>query len=76
MKNFLTNKCKISLDGTDCPIQEPQPFNKKYFSHKFHGPGLKYKIGVCITTGWVCWYNGPKTQVVLATQKSLAHYKS
>ena len=59
MKNILTNKCKLSLDGTDCPIQEPQPFNKKYFSHKFHGPGLKYEIGICITTGWICWYNGP-----------------
>ena len=53
------NACKISLDGTDCPIQEPQPFNPKYFSHKFNGAGVKYEIGVCIKTGWVCWFNGP-----------------
>ena len=53
------NPCKISMDGTDCPIQEPQPFNPKYFSHKFNGAGVKYEIGVCIKTGWVCWFNGP-----------------
>jgi hypothetical protein len=57
--NDKGNVCKISIDGTDCPIHEPQPFNPKYFSHKFHGPGLKYEIGVCILTGWICWFNGP-----------------
>ena len=59
LNNNTSNKCKITIDGTDCPIEEPKPFNKKYFSHKFHGPGLKYEIGVGITTGWICWYNGP-----------------
>jgi hypothetical protein len=55
----IGNLCKLSIDGTDCPIEEPQPFNRKYFSHKFHGPGLKYEIGICIQTGWICWFNGP-----------------
>jgi hypothetical protein len=50
---------KISLDGTDCPIQEPRPFNDKYFSAKFGKAGLKYEIGICIQTGWIVWYNGP-----------------
>jgi hypothetical protein len=53
------NACKLSLDGTDCPIQEPIPFNPKYFSHKFNGAGVKYELGICIKTGWICWFNGP-----------------
>jgi hypothetical protein len=28
-------------------------------SHKFHGPGLKYEIGLNITTGDIVWVNGP-----------------
>jgi hypothetical protein len=32
---------------------------QKYFLHKFHGPGVKYKVGICRITGWVCWFNGP-----------------
>ena len=40
-------------------INEPQPFSKQWFSHKFNGPGLAYKIGVCIATGDIVWYNGP-----------------
>jgi hypothetical protein len=41
------------------PIHKPQPFNPKYFHHILHGPGVKYKIGVCILTGWICWFNRP-----------------
>jgi hypothetical protein len=57
--NDKGNRCKVSIDGTDCPINEPQPFNPKYFSHKFHGPGVKYEVGICIITGWIVWFNGP-----------------
>lgn len=33
----------VSLDGTaDCIIQEPYPFIPKWYSHKFHRPGLRY----------------------------------
>jgi hypothetical protein len=51
--------CLISIDGTDCPIQEPLPFSGRWYSHKYKGPGLQYKIAVCIQTGWVVWKNGP-----------------
>lgn len=51
--------CKITLDGTDCRIYEPAPFDRKWFSHKFKGPGLRYEIGLCIQTGWIVWVNGP-----------------
>lgn len=53
----------ITVDGTDFKIQEPYPwkteFNRKFFSSKFKGPGLRYEIGVCIKTGFVVWYHGP-----------------
>jgi hypothetical protein len=51
--------CKITLDGTDCPIQEPRPFDRKWFSHKFKAAGVCYEVGLCIQTGWIVWVNGP-----------------
>ncbi|KAG9407624.1 hypothetical protein AC1031_002342 [Aphanomyces cochlioides] len=48
----------VSLDGTDMRIQEPRPFDRKWFSHKFHGPGLRYELGICIRTGHIVWSNG------------------
>ena len=34
----------LSVDGTDCPIEEPRPFDKAWFSQKFKGPGVKYEV--------------------------------
>jgi hypothetical protein len=53
------SRCKISVDGTDCPIREPIPFSSRWYSHKFKGPGLRYEVAVCIQTGWIVWKNGP-----------------
>ena len=47
----ISNKFYISVDGTDCRIYEPEPFDTKWYSHKFNGPGLRYEIGVCIVSG-------------------------
>ena len=49
----------LTVDGTDFAIQEPKPFNKKWFSHKFKGPGLRYEVAVGIYNGVICWINGP-----------------
>ena len=49
----------MTVDGTDFRIQQPHPFNKKWYSHKFKGPGLRYEVAVCIQTGDVVWINGP-----------------
>jgi hypothetical protein len=49
----------ISVDGIDCAIQEPYPFDEGIFSKKLNGPGFKYEIGVCILTGDIVWVNGP-----------------
>ena len=49
----------MSIDGTDFSILEPIPFDSKWYTHKFNGAGLRYKVGICIQTGWICWINGP-----------------
>jgi DDE superfamily endonuclease len=51
--------CLVTVDGTDCEIVEPSDFSSRWFSHKFHGAGLRYEVGVCIQTGWIVWKNGP-----------------
>ena len=51
--------CFVSIDGTDFRIQEPKPFWKGWFSEKFHGPGIRYEIAICIRTGSIVWINGP-----------------
>lgn len=48
----------VSLDGTDFRVREPQPFNTKWFSHKFHGPGLRYEIGISIVEADIVWASG------------------
>lgn len=55
----LFDGCRVSVDGTDFPIFEPKPFNPKWFSHKFKGPGLRYEIAFCIETGKIVWVHGP-----------------
>lgn len=60
---FPTNgsvlKFMVSVDGTDCRIEEPRPFDKKWFSQKFKGPAVKYEIGLDILTGECVWVSGP-----------------
>ena len=51
--------CRVTIDGSDFRICEPAPFDRRWYSHKFHGPGLRYEIGVCIRTGWIVWICGP-----------------
>lgn len=51
--------CLMSVDGTHCPINEPWPFSKKWYSEKLNGPGVTYEVGVCIKTGFIVWVNGP-----------------
>jgi hypothetical protein len=49
----------VTVDGTDFRMREPKPFSKKWFTHKFNGPGVRYEVGVCIATGDIVWLNGP-----------------
>lgn len=57
--NSNGSRCLVSLDGTDLPIKEPQPFDPKWFSHKINGAALRYEMGVAIQTGWIVWLHGP-----------------
>ena len=52
------NEIRISIDGTDCPIQEPSPFSPKWFIHKFKGPDIRYELGVAINGNIVWVYGG------------------
>ena len=49
----------MTVDGVDFPIEEPIPFDRQWYSHKFHGAGLRYEMAVCIQTGDIVWVNGP-----------------
>ena len=49
----------MSVDGTDFKIQEPGHFDKAWYSHKLKGPGVRYKIAICIETGEIVWACGP-----------------
>ena len=53
------SQCKITVDGTDFRIMEPSPFDPTWLSEKFNGPGVKYKVALCIQTGWIVHINGP-----------------
>ncbi len=52
--------CRMSVDGTDCPIQEPTPFNKGWYSHKFHGPGVGYEVPVSVQSAYIVWASAPR----------------
>ncbi len=54
----MEDNCFISLDGTDFSIEEPRPFDPKWYSHKFKGAGIRYEIGLNIKTGDIVWANG------------------
>ena len=54
-----SDNIKVTVDGTDCRVYEPAPFDPKWYSHKFKGPGLRYEIGICIANGHIVWVNGP-----------------
>jgi hypothetical protein len=46
----IGNKALVMLDGID--MSGEMKFSEKFMSHKFkQSNGLKYKVGVCITTG-------------------------
>lgn len=54
-----SNIALVTVDGTDFRIQEQSPWSRKWCSHKFRGPGLRYEVGICMQTGWIVWYYGP-----------------
>jgi hypothetical protein len=49
----------LTLDCTDCMINEPYPFHSMWSSVKFRGPGVKYEVAIAIYSNNICWGNGP-----------------
>lgn len=49
----------MSVDGTDCPIREPEPFSTQWYSHKMNGAGLRYEVAVSVNGGDIVWVAGP-----------------
>lgn len=48
-----------SVDGTDFRIEEPTPFDPKWYSHKFKGPGVRYEVVIGIHNKYIVSINGP-----------------
>jgi hypothetical protein len=57
--NDVGATCLVTVDGTYFSINEPKPWDSKWFSHKHDGPGVRYEFAICIQTGQIVWINGP-----------------
>ena len=51
--------CKVTVDGTDFKINEPTPFDSKWYSHKIKHAAVRYEVVVSIQKGWIVAWNGP-----------------
>ena len=50
----------LSVDGVHFKIKEPRRTpSARWFSHKFHGPGLAYELACSIHTHQLAWIRGP-----------------
>ena len=58
-EEFVEHNIRVTLDGTDFKIQEPKPFDRAWFSHKFNGPGVRYLVAVSVIKGYIVWTDGP-----------------
>lgn len=48
----------MSVDGNNCPINEPKPSSRTWFSNKLNRSGLRYEVVVSISSCelvWVTW---------------------
>jgi hypothetical protein len=56
-KGDTGEQCLTYTDGTD--FQTNFGFDKKWYSHKFKKPAVKYELTSCIKTGDIVAFNGP-----------------
>ncbi|ORY37759.1 hypothetical protein BCR33DRAFT_833178 [Rhizoclosmatium globosum] len=56
--NWRNLRPSCYVDGTDCPINEVQPFDPSLFSHKFKHAGLCYQVAVAIATSKIVFVAG------------------
>ena len=58
-EEFVDQDIRVTVDGTDLKIQEPKPFDRALFSHKFKGPWVRYLVAVSVIKGYIVWVDGP-----------------
>ena len=51
---LLTGEC------SNFHIDEPSPWNPKWYLEKFNGPGLKYLVAIAIYSDNICFAEGPQ----------------
>ena len=49
----------VTIDGVDCLIQEPTPFSRGWYSHKFKHAGVRYILAVSLFSGEIMYLEGP-----------------
>ena len=54
----MGNNYLLSVDCTDFRIAKG--YSKPSWTYKFKKSGVRYEVGLCILTGDICWWNGPK----------------
>ena len=47
------------MDGVDCSTTDQGQDSKAFYSHKFHGPGLRYELPTSVARGDCDHINGP-----------------
>ncbi len=52
----VKNDCLLLVDGTDFHLA--MGYSKPFYDYKFKRSGYRYKVGLCIKTGNICWWNG------------------
>ena len=53
------HNCYVYVDGTDCPVQKPQVFDRQFYSHTFKRSGLRYEVAVSLDIADKVWVHGP-----------------
>ena len=53
------DKALITVDCTDCDVEEIHPFSAVYWSHKSNHAAFKYEVAVSICGGDIVWVSGP-----------------
>lgn len=52
----LSRQAKITVDGTDFRFEAN---GRKWWSHKFKAPALRYEVAISIENGDIVWTSGP-----------------
>ena len=56
----FTKRPLLTGDCADFHIDEPSPWNSKWYSEKFNGPGVKYLVAIAIYSNNICFADGPR----------------